>query len=691
MLQRRTVPIVPVALLLLWGGAACAQTSSPRPLQQIGGFSDWVTSVAISPDGRLLAAGTYDVVRLWDLAAKSDVATLKTGCGFAQSLTFTADGEVLLVGGYQQTQLWDVAGRKKAATLRGHKGYVRGLALSPDGTQLATASEDHTVRIWNVADRSELRVLGPQESAMLGVAWSPLGDRLATASGDETRLARPGPVTLWNPATGERIQELPPHAKAATGVAFSPDARRLLSTSLDERVHVYDLANGNALGYFGGHSRPTNAVLFAGRRDVAISAAGGRFQGGNEIKLFRPDDGTELGVLEGHEGKVTSLAIARDGTRLASGSYDKTVAVWDLAALLPPSTDAPPADAPPAAAIPSSATSLAAADAAQEPRPMRLGIIGLDTSHAVAFTKLLNAETPPPALAGCRVVAAYPRGSADIESSVSRVPGYTEEVRKLGVEIVDSIDELVDRVDAVLLETNDGRPHLEQILPVLKARRPAFIDKPIAASLVDCIAIQEASRFYATPVFSASSLRFLGQAREVRQGDFGAVVGCDTYSPCSLEPTHPDLYWYGIHGVEGLFAVMGPGCQSVTRVSTPDFEHVTGVWSDGRVGTFRGLRAGSRGYGGVAYTEKKVVPLGPYPGYQPLVESIVHFFRTGEPPVDAEETLEIYAFMSAADASKRLGGRPVDVPELVRAARAEAQAKLGKLIPDYQPADAKAP
>ena len=201
----------------------------------------------------------------------------------------------------------------------------------------------------------------------------------------------------------------------------------------------------------------------------------------------------------------------------------------------------------------------------QEQRELRVGIIGLDTSHAVAFTKILNDPQAAEDVARCRVTVAYPRGSADIESSVSRVPGYTEAVKEQGVRIVDSIEELVQEVDAVLLETNDGRPHLEQALPVLKARKPLFIDKPIAGSLTDAVAIFMAADKYGTPVFSSSSLRYVSSAQAVRGGAIGDVLGCDTYSPCSLESTHPDLYWYGIHGVEMLFTVMGTGCRSAAR------------------------------------------------------------------------------------------------------------------------------
>ena len=634
-------------VVTLWAaGTAPAQSAGPKPTHRWTGFGDWVTSVAVSPDGRLLAAGSYDTVRLWDLAGQREVGVLKTRCGYAHALQFSSDAGRLIVGGYQQVQVWDVGSSKKTATLRGCKGYVRGLSLSPDGAQLAAACEDRSVHLWNWPAGDTHRTLGPLEYPVLGVAWSPDGKHLATAAGDETRLTQPGPITLWNAASGEATAELPAHEKAATAVAFSPDGSRLLSTGLDELVRVCDLNTGNALRSFDGHSRPTNDVLFPGRPEIAISCDGGRFQGGNEIKVLRLEDVSELLTLAGHEGKVTAIDVSPDGRWLASGSYDQTVAVWDLSALLP-SLDALET------AAETTTTDADAADAvAAEPNTerdyMRIGIIGLDTSHVIAFTKLLNAESPQPALAGMRVVIAYPQGSPDIESSTSRVPGYTEEIQKLGVEIVDSIDELVARVDAVLLETNDGRPHLEQALPVLKAGKPVFIDKPIAGSLVDCIAIQEAARRCGTPMFSSSSMRFLGQVREVRNGDFGAVVGCDTFSPCSLEPTHPDLYWYGLHGT----------------------------------GTFRGLRKGARGYGGTAYTEKRTVTLGPYPGYQPLVESIVHFFKTGEAPVAAEETLEIYAFMSAADESKRRGGVPVDVRELIAEARREAEAKLRTLLPE---------
>ncbi len=300
---------------------------------------------------------------------------------------------------------------------------------------------------------------------------------------------------------------------------------------------------------------------------------------------------------------------------------------------------------------------------------VKVGIIGLDTSHSVAFTKSLNRTEPASELKGYRVTAAYPKGSHDIESSTKRIPGYTEEVKKLGVEIVDSISELLKKVDVVLLETNDGRPHLEQALPVLKAGKPMFIDKPVAGSLKDAIAIYDAAKKYNVPVFSSSSLRYMESVQDVVNGKIGAVLGADTFSPATLEKTHPDLFWYGIHGVEILFSVMGTGCKKVVRMNTNDTDIVVGTWKDGRVGTFRGTRTGKHDYGGTVYGEKGNLSLGPFKGYDNLLVQIINFFKTGKVPVTPEETLEIYAFMEAADESKRNGGKAVSLESVMLKAR----------------------
>ena len=294
----------------------------------------------------------------------------------------------------------------------------------------------------------------------------------------------------------------------------------------------------------------------------------------------------------------------------------------------------------------------------------RVGIIGLDTSHSVAFTKSLNKSNAEAIFKGYKVVAAYPQGSLDIVSSTERIPGYIEEVKKLGVEIVDSISDLLKKVDVVLLETNDGRRHLEQAMEVFKSGKTTFIDKPIAASLKDAKTIFDAAERYKVSVFSASSLRFATNMIDIKKGKLGKVNGADTFSPMKFEKTHPDLFWYGIHGVEMLFTVMGTGCKSVSRMIGEEQEVFAAIWNNGRIGTFRGIKNGKQDYGGMAFGDKGVSPLGPYNGYDPLLVEIINFFESGISPVNKNETLEICAFMEAADMSKKRGGEAVSLKEI---------------------------
>ncbi|MCK3683878.1 Gfo/Idh/MocA family oxidoreductase [Maribellus sp. YY47] len=306
----------------------------------------------------------------------------------------------------------------------------------------------------------------------------------------------------------------------------------------------------------------------------------------------------------------------------------------------------------------------------------RVGIIGLDTSHSIAFTKAMNDPSAGDTFLNYKVVAAYPQGSLDIKSAVDRIEGYTQQMKQLDVEIVGSVEELLTKVDVVLLETNDGRRHLEQALPVLAAGKRMFIDKPMAASLSDAMAIFSAAEHYNLPVFSASSLRYIVKMDEVASGSIGKVLGAETYSPCKLEATHPDFFWYGIHGVETLFTAMGTGCETVVRINTPDTDVTVGTWAGGRIGSFRGIRSGKDGYGGVVYGEKGILSLGSYNGYTPLLDKIVHFFETGEVPVIKEETLEILAFMEAADLSKKKGGVPVSIADVMKKAEKESKKKI---------------
>ena len=300
----------------------------------------------------------------------------------------------------------------------------------------------------------------------------------------------------------------------------------------------------------------------------------------------------------------------------------------------------------------------------------RIGIIGLDTSHSVAFTKSLNTPGAESQYKGYTVVAAYPYGSRDIQSSTERIPGYIEDVKKLGVEISSSIKELLNKVDVVLLETNDGRLHLEQATEVFKAGKRVFIDKPVAATLADAIAIFKAAEKYKVPVFSSSSLRFSTGAQEIAKGKVGKVLGADTFSPSKYEKTHTELFWYGIHGVETLFTVMGTGCKSVVQVDSSNTDLVVGTWDNGRVGTFRGIHEGKQVYGGTVFGDKGVSEIGNFGGYDPLLIKVIEFFETGIPPVSSQETLEICAFMEAAYESKKNNGAPITIESMFKRAMA---------------------
>ncbi|MDP7010973.1 MAG: Gfo/Idh/MocA family oxidoreductase [Verrucomicrobiota bacterium] len=298
---------------------------------------------------------------------------------------------------------------------------------------------------------------------------------------------------------------------------------------------------------------------------------------------------------------------------------------------------------------------------------LRIGIIGLDTSHVVAFTKILNDPKAPDPLAGAKVVGAFRGGSLDIPSSAGRIDKFTKTLtEQYGLKLYPTIADLCKNVDAVMLESVDGRPHLRQAIPVIDAGKPIFIDKPMASSLADVIFIFDYAKKKGVPIFSASSLRYGKTTQAARNGSLGKIMHAETHSPCSLEVHHPDLFWYGVHGCESLFTVMGKGCESVMRKTTDDGKiEVVGSWKGGRTGIFRE----GKGYGGTAKGTKGEGPIGDYNGYAPLVVEAVKMFRTGKAPIDAQETIELFAFMAAADESKRREGRPVRINEMIRRAR----------------------
>ncbi len=313
------------------------------------------------------------------------------------------------------------------------------------------------------------------------------------------------------------------------------------------------------------------------------------------------------------------------------------------------------------------ATSLGCQARAAEGAPIRIGIIGLDTSHVTAFTKLLNDEKAPNHVPGGKVVAAYKSSSADIESSRTRVEDYARQLQKdYQVTLVDSIDALCQQVDAVLLESVDGRPHLEQARPVFRARKPVFIDKPVAGSLRDAIAIYRLGKEHQAPWFSSSAYRFYDSLAAVKKAKAGRIRSVLSYGPSPTEPHHPDFFWYGVHPTEALFTILGRGCESVARTTSADTEVATGLWADGRIGILHGLRNGAMPHKVIVFGDQTIVEQQGSGDYAPLVREIMQFFKTGVAPVAPEETVEMFAFMEAADESKRQGGHPVKLADVLK-------------------------
>ena len=318
--------------------------------------------------------------------------------------------------------------------------------------------------------------------------------------------------------------------------------------------------------------------------------------------------------------------------------------------------------------------------AAQEPAgAIKVGIIGLD-AHAVSWTQIIQGTGGKPPIAELRVVAAVPAPSADIPFSIDNIEKNTAKMRELGVEISGSIEEMLGKVDAIMILSIDGRPHPQQARAVFGKKKPVFIDKPVAASLVEIVEVFREAQESGTPCFSNSSLRYGPTAIALTQDPkLGRVLGADSYSNNkSILPGHPDLFYYGVHGCELLFRLMGPGCKTVTRMKTETADLTAGVWNDGRLGTFRGILQGSAGFGANVFCEKGIANVNKFEGYEPLLAEIVKFFKTGTPPMTVEQTLELYAFMEAADESLRQGGAAVSIADVLAKAQKAADARQKK-------------
>jgi len=281
---------------------------------------------------------------------------------------------------------------------------------------------------------------------------------------------------------------------------------------------------------------------------------------------------------------------------------------------------------------------------------IKLGVLDFDTSHVGEFTKRLNHKGVPEDqwVEGARVVIGCPGVSKIMPG---RIPGYTKEMKQLGVPLVDKPEEMIGKVDGMLIESQEGGMHWERARPFLEAGIPCFIDKPFTCGVADARKIIALAERKKVPIFSASSLRYAPELVQfMASPKHGKIIGALAYGPAHEHERNPGLFHYGIHAVEVLYTIMGPGCRRVSCTHEKDTDEVVGQWNDGRLACVRGIRSGKSDYGCLVFAEKGVqeVPIGTRYIYRELLKHIVAMFQTGKSPVPPAVSLEIVAFIEAA-------------------------------------------
>lgn len=290
---------------------------------------------------------------------------------------------------------------------------------------------------------------------------------------------------------------------------------------------------------------------------------------------------------------------------------------------------------------------------------IRVGLVDFDTSHVVAFTQRLNhlevAESEW--VEGAKIVAGCPGES---EMMPERIPGYAEKLREYGVVLVERPTDLLGEIDAVMIESQQGSKHLERARPFLEAGLPTFVDKPFAATVAEADAMIELARRHNAPLMSCSALRYdpMVQDALAKRENYGPILSAEVWGNAPLHPGNPGLLHYGIHGVEMLYTLLGPGCRRVHNVSTEQGEVAMGLWPSGHVGVVRGLREGQGGFGFTAHYAKGhfTATIEGAAFYREMLKTFVRMVETRTPPIEYTETRGIIAFIQAAERSAANGG-----------------------------------
>lgn len=292
-------------------------------------------------------------------------------------------------------------------------------------------------------------------------------------------------------------------------------------------------------------------------------------------------------------------------------------------------------------------------------RSLTIGMIGLDTSHCLEFTKLLNEPEHPFHVEGGKVAFAFPLYSEDMSISKDRVQGYTETLRdELSVKITNSIADTAEASEAILLTAVDGRKHLDLFKQLIPYKLPVFIDKPLALSVKDAEELYSLAEEHNIPVMSSSSLRYADSFREVIKNQKEEIDAIYVHGPLPMQPLMPGYFWYGIHMIEMVIAAMGAEANNVTVKTSNDHETVIVEWEDGRHAIIRGEYEWHSRFGATLHTKNGFhhvdITKDTKPFYASLLEQVIHFFQTKESPVPKEETLEVITLIEMINRKRNM-------------------------------------
>ena len=288
----------------------------PYHIAMFDGHTDRVYSMSFSPDGTILASGSYDdTIKLWNVATGKIITVLKQRRR-VDSISFSPDGETLAIN-IHRIKLWNVATGTNITTLKGHNSTTNSVSFSPDGGTLASGSHDKTIKLWDVATGTNIATLEGHTKSVNSVSFSPDGGTLASGSYDKT-------IKLWDVATGTNIATLEGHTSLISSVSFSPDGGTLASGSYDKTIKLWDVATGTNIATLEGHTSLISSVSF--------SPDGGTLASGSHdktIKLWDVETGENI-VTFTDTSFVLSVLFSPDGTKLASGTWEGTVRLWDV-------------------------------------------------------------------------------------------------------------------------------------------------------------------------------------------------------------------------------------------------------------------------------------------------------------------------------------------------------------------------